>query len=150
MVKLNLLQDDRASIATLQAQLMYTIVLPYLGAAAARAELRRNAPMTGEQRTPVQRDSTPLRELDIKLTDRTIRALKATRESPGDNSREVARRCGISDQGQASKLLARLERHGLIENLSQDEKSSAPKEWHILPLGERLLRTADTEWLRLT
>jgi DNA-binding MarR family transcriptional regulator len=36
----------------------------------------------------------------------------------GVSNREIGEYAGINDQGQVSKLLARLEEHGLVENTS--------------------------------
>ena len=52
----------------------------------------------------------------MRLTYRTVRVLSVIGEAPGASNREVAEGSGIADQGQISKLLARLERLQLIEN----------------------------------
>ncbi len=59
--------------------------------------------------------SDPLRELGIRLTYRTVMVLMAVAAHPGSSNRMVADEAGISDQGQISKLLRRLEGLGLIE-----------------------------------
>jgi DNA-binding MarR family transcriptional regulator len=58
----------------------------------------------------------------MPLTYRTSRVLAAIAAQPDASNREVADAAGISDQGQVSKLLARLENLGLIHN---------PGEWHV-------------------
>ncbi len=52
----------------------------------------------------------------MRLTYRTMRVLLAVAAHPGGSNRQVADGPGISDQGQISKLLARLHGLGLIEN----------------------------------
>ena len=87
---------------------MAVVVLPYQG----HAQAQKGAPQTGPQiRTknpPRRRD--PLEGLDMRITYRTVRVLMAIAERPGASNRLVAAEAaGISDQGQISKLLARLE-----------------------------------------
>jgi DNA-binding MarR family transcriptional regulator len=76
----------------------------------------------------------------MRLTYRTVRVLTAIREHPGASNREVADGAGIADQGQISKLLARLERLELIENVDQAQSKGAPNEWCLTERGERVER----------
>ncbi len=99
-------------VTPLLGQLMAIVVLPYRGAQAAERELRRRAPRA---RRPAMASLDPLRELDMRLTYRTVRVLGAVAEHPGASSRRVADASGIADQGQISKLLRRLEGLGLID-----------------------------------
>ena len=141
----------------LAGPLMSAIVLPYLGAAAATRELRRpasRAPRAG----PADRDGSanangsasvnPLHDLDMRITYRTLRVLSAVaalgeRGSPPSN-REVAEGAGIADQGQMSKLLARLQRLGLwIEN-RRGRTAAEPfrgerNRWALTARGERVI-----------
>jgi AcrR family transcriptional regulator len=106
--------DERhAPLIGLTAQLMSMIVLPYLGAAAARRELDRPAPQRAPQRAV---GIASLRGLDMRLTYRTIRVLTAVGDRPGASNREVAVASGVADQGQISKLLRRLQELGLVHN----------------------------------
>jgi DNA-binding MarR family transcriptional regulator len=57
-----------------------------------------------------------LRDLEMRLTYRTVRVLSAIANDPGSSNRSLGDAAGIGDQGQVSKLLARLQRLGLIEN----------------------------------
>ena len=83
----------------------------------------------------------------VRLTYRTLLVLRALgsqdAEAPGMSNRDVANAAGIADQGQASKLLARLSRHGLIVN----ERSSAHRDgernaWRLTERGMRVERAA--------
>ena len=56
-------------------------------------------------------------ELPIRATHRTTLVLRAIARAPYSNNREVAQAAGLADEGQTSKLLARLERQGVIENV---------------------------------
>lgn len=126
------------SFTALAAPLMAMIVHPYLGAAAARRESVRPAPKPGTAPAAALVPD-PLRGLDMRLTYRTMRVLTAVADRPGSSNRQVGRAAEIDDQGQVSKLLARLRRHGLIEN--GEEKSPArgePNAWRLTPRGEEV------------
>jgi AcrR family transcriptional regulator/DNA-binding MarR family transcriptional regulator len=147
----SLLRGEHRPLTDLQSELAGTIVLPYLGRAAARRERARPvlAPQSG---TPVRRTSTPLTTVDrdplqgipIRMTYRTARVLECIAEQPGVSNREVADRAGISDQGQISKLLARLQRLGLAANMGIEDSRGAPNAWRLTPLGEQLTRRLRT------
>jgi AcrR family transcriptional regulator len=128
------LSDDKAGLVDLTRALMSMIVLPYLGPAAARRELARPAPPTPPRPvTAVGPD--PLRELGTRLTYRTVRVLLAVAATPGGSNRQVADESGIADQGQISKLLARLHGLGLIENTGAGHVRGAPNAWVLTDRG---------------
>jgi AcrR family transcriptional regulator len=118
--------------------LMEMIVLPYQGRAAAAREASRRAP---RRRRIVQRHGDPLRELDMRLTYRTVRVLLAIAEHPGASNRQVADAADVADQGQISKLLARLEHLGLIENSGVGPASGEPNAWHLTAKGQEIEHT---------
>jgi DNA-binding MarR family transcriptional regulator len=86
-----------------------------------------------------------LRELDVRLTYRTGRVLTAVAElggrGSGPSNREIADAAGISDEGQISKLLKRLEGLGLIENHGPGHPSGMPNAWQLTAKGTELQRT---------
>ena len=53
----------------------------------------------------------------------------------GPSNREVADRAGIQDPGQVSKLLARLERLGLLANTGGGHVKGEPNAWALTPRG---------------
>jgi AcrR family transcriptional regulator len=123
-------------LASLLGALMSIIVLPYLGPRAANRELARPVPAAEVSRDrPRAARGDLLDGLDMRLTYRTMRALVAIAEQPGASNREVARACGIVDQGQISKLLSRLERLALIDNQGEGQRRGAPNAWHLTPRG---------------
>jgi AcrR family transcriptional regulator len=128
-----LLANDHGSLVSLTNQLMGIVVLPYLGAAAARRELDRPVPTASK--VPVTVECDPLRELEMRLTYRTVRVLMAVAADPGSSNRAVADGAGIADQGQISKLLARLHGLGLIDNNGAGPKSGVPNEWTLTTKG---------------
>jgi AcrR family transcriptional regulator/DNA-binding MarR family transcriptional regulator len=134
-------ERSRQPYLALHGSLMSMIVLPYLGARVASRELERSAPAVARRdaaEQPVTRD--PMAGLDMRLTYRTVRVLSAIAERPRASNREVADGAGIADQGQISKLLARLQGLGLIENVDRLLAKGAPNEWRLTERGERVER----------
>jgi AcrR family transcriptional regulator len=118
----------------LTGPLMSMIVLPYLGGVAARRELARPVPRPPHKLVAVV-GLDPLRELGMRLTYRTVRVLMAVAAQPGGSNRQVADGSGIGDQGQISKLLARLHGLGLIENTGVGTVRGAPNSWVLTDHG---------------
>jgi AcrR family transcriptional regulator/DNA-binding MarR family transcriptional regulator len=146
-----LLRGEREPLSGLLGVLMAMIVLPYLGSAAARREQARPlpSPTTGEPATQdvgetlgVERD--PWQELSIRLTYRTARVLEVVAEHPGTSNRRVGEHAGITDQGQVSKLLARLERVGLLANTGEGHATGRPNAWELTPMGAQVAQTINT------
>jgi AcrR family transcriptional regulator/DNA-binding MarR family transcriptional regulator len=140
-----LLQREPAPLRDLQGELMAMIVLPYLGSVAASRECKRSAPEPGRHvdvglsrhaASTGQEDA--LRGVPMRLTYRTARVLSAIAQAPGASNRLVAERAGVCDQGQVSKLLARLRRIGLLENAGDGQTKGEQNAWHLSPLGERV------------
>jgi AcrR family transcriptional regulator len=121
------------SLLELTGGLMSMFVLPYLGPAAARKEFGRPVP---ERRAIAHADhGDPLRDVGMRLTYRTMRVLNSVAESPGASNREVGRAAGLEDQGQISKLLARLQRLELIQNTRSATARGAPNAWDLTERG---------------
>jgi AcrR family transcriptional regulator len=123
--------------------LMSMIVVPYEGRAAAERELGRQSPLKhglGAKRTP-----DPLRDLGMRLTYRTICVLMAVAANPGGSNRMVASRAGVADQGQISKLLARLQGLGLIENTGAESARGEPNAWVLTTKGWDVHGAINTE-----
>ena len=74
----------------------------------------------------------------FRLTVRTHLVLTAVAEHTGPSSREIAEAAGVRDEGQISKLLARLQDRGLIHNTAR-ASAGVPKAWQLTPQGEALL-----------
>lgn len=121
----------------LLGELMGMIVLPYLGQAVASKELTRLAPRLSIECDRAS-DGHPLQGLNMRLTYRTLRALAAIGERPGSSNRSVADIAEISDQGQVSKLLARLQDIGLIENTGDGHSRGSPNAWQLTTRGRQV------------
>ena len=137
-----MLRGKREPLSSLLGELMSMIVLPYLGSAAARREQARALPERPPEArvTPGRRQSEhdPLQDIPMRLTYRTTRVLACIAEQPGVSNRTVAEHAGVSDQGQISKLLARLGRLGLVENTGNGHAKGEPNAWTLTPLGEQV------------
>jgi AcrR family transcriptional regulator len=129
--------ERRDSLLELTGSLMDMIVLPYLGPAAAQKENSRPVPERRSRPRAASRD--PLRDLEMRLTYRTVRVLLSIAALGGRGSspsnREVGTAAGIDDQGQISKLLSRLEKLGLIENSGAGQVRGAPNAWALTKKG---------------
>jgi AcrR family transcriptional regulator len=125
--------EHRGSLLELTGPLMGMIVLPYLGPAAAQKEAASPTPERRSRRRAANSD--PLRDLDMRLTYRTVRVLLSIASAPDSSNREVGAAAGIDDQGQISKLLSRLEKLGLIENSGAGQVRGAPNAWGLTKKG---------------
>jgi AcrR family transcriptional regulator/DNA-binding MarR family transcriptional regulator len=140
-----LLNGERAPLTDLHGELVGMIVLPYLGSAAASRERKRSAPRSTTPTTPGAslsgraRLEDPLREVPMRLTYRTARVLKAAAEYPGASNRQIGEQADLHDQGQISKLLARLQRLGLLTNTGEGQARGERNAWQLTPLGERVI-----------
>jgi AcrR family transcriptional regulator len=83
--------------------------------------------------------------LDTRLTNRTLEVLAAIHAHPGSSNREIASRAGNVDQGQMSKLLARLARLGLVHNAAAVQPSGAPNAWSLTAKGLAIERAASAD-----
>jgi AcrR family transcriptional regulator len=118
--------------------LMGMIVLPYEGPAAAAREASRPAPRARPR--PVRARSNPLEGLEMRLTYRTVQVLDAIATLPGASNRQVAAAAGVADQGQISKLLARLKHVGLVRNDGVGPARGEPNAWRLTARGEEVHR----------
>ena len=148
-----LLRGEREPLTSLFGPLMGMIVLPYLGPAVARREQERSVPV-GVTVPGVAYDVTSigtasglgngndvLAGLPMRLTYRTARVLETIAECPSVSNRLVGECAGISDQGQISKLLARLERLGLVQNVGEGHRAGEANAWRLTSAGVRIAQS---------
>jgi AcrR family transcriptional regulator/DNA-binding MarR family transcriptional regulator len=133
---------EQSPLIELHGELMSLILLPYMGASVAAKELRRPVPPPRPRATPLApmpMGQPALEGQGARLTYRTVRVLRAIVELPAASNREVAERAGIVDQGQISKILARLESQGLLVNRGGDGPArGTPNAWWLTERGEAL------------
>jgi AcrR family transcriptional regulator len=146
IVYARLLRGEREPLTDLLGELMGMIVLPYLGPAAARREHARPAPAApaGAPRVPASSGPAagdPLEGVRMRLTYRTARVLDCIAECPGASNRMVGDYAGVADPGQISKLLARLERVGLLANTGEGHTKGEPNAWALTAKGEQVAQS---------
>ena len=147
-----LVRGERQPLKNLQGELMAMVVAPYLGSAAARTERDRPAPPPlavpassagvdgGIARgATVSAERDPLHGVSMRFTYRTACVLEAVAAEPGMSNRGVGNAAGIPDPGQLSKLLARLQGLGLVENTAPPRRGAA-NAWKLTPEGEQVAR----------
>ena len=139
--------EHSGALSGLLGELMSLIVLPYLGPAAARSE-RQRAVSQSPPGLAVQKSvrnaapgGDPLGALPMRLTYRTARVLDSVAANPGASNSSVAAHAGISDQGQVSKLLARLKGLGLLTNAGEGHSKGEPNAWQLTPTGVQVRRS---------
>jgi AcrR family transcriptional regulator len=141
-------QPDARPLVELLNPLMGMIVLPYLGLAAARKELDRPVPVPsagakGSNGYVPAPASDPFRGLPIRITFRTVRVLATIGQLGGrgvdPSNREIGQHAGVTDQGQMSKLLRRLEKAGLIENHGLGQVRGEANAWRLTAQGQGVL-----------
>ncbi len=154
VIRTSMLERDGGKLVELAPSLMAFIVAPYLGLAVARAESDgegardaqglANAPARS-RREELARAGAISRaaELPIRATHRTTLVLRAIARAPYSNNREIAQAAGLVNEGQASKLLARLERRGVIENVGVGAARGEPNAWLLTASGQRAVELID-------
>jgi AcrR family transcriptional regulator len=127
--------------------LMSFIVEPYRGPAAARGELERPPPQASDSQRWTG-DTDLWVESGLRMTYRRIRVIDAIASRPGLSNAQVAERAGISDEGQVSKLLARLQAAGVAEKVDEGRQRGGRNAWHLTPRGKRLAKGTGRETSR--
>lgn len=107
---------------------MNSIVRPCLEDAAAQVGLAG---------APASQESAPVVKLPVRATHRTIEVLRAIASAPRSSNRQIAEIAGLADEGQTSKLLGRLERQGVIENVGFGSARGEPNAWLLTGSGRR-------------
>lgn len=142
-------QRPDGRLIELTSPLMSMLVLPHDGPAAARREAQRPAPVPpaglhSGPRSVVFR-SDPIKDAGMRLTYRTMRVLCAIGEQPGSSNRRIGALAEIGDQGQVSKLLARLQRTGLIANSARGASRGEANAWTLTPTGRQVTNRINSQ-----
>ena len=159
VIRAQMLGGDGAPLVGLAPSLMSFMVRPYLGQVAANAELEgRPSGLDGRPSRGVEeRSSVPgvtraaelsrVAALPVRATHRTTLVLRAIAQTPYSNNREIADAAELNDEGQASKLLARLERQGVIENVGLGAARGEPNAWLLTSSGRRAVELLDASYV---
>jgi AcrR family transcriptional regulator len=151
VIHARLLGVDGGPLVGLLGGLMAMIVLPYRGRDAAAEQLQIG--QADPRPRPVERprvsglSGRASGDFEFRPTLRTFTVLSTIAERPGLNNRKVSERAGVSDQGQMSRLLWRLEDQGLVENTGGYAQGT-PKAWSLTALGEQALQQASSSHVR--
>jgi AcrR family transcriptional regulator len=143
ILRARLLRGRESSLTPLANELTAIVLTPYLGPAAAASELARAATSeaAGGERE-IEREA--FAGLQMRLTHRTVSVLRAIADLEGDgdgpSNAQIARRAGIADAGQTSKLLARLAQRGLIVKRRRPGRRGDANSWRLTPEGAELER----------
>ncbi len=143
IVHSRLLEADACALSELAGPLMSVLLQLY------REDARHERPPRPQPRVKPSVTSMPeaategiFSRQDVRLTNRTLGVLAVLAEGPGASNTEIATRAGVSDQGQMSKLLARLARLGLIRNAVAGQPNGGPNAWGLTSEGAALERAA--------
>ncbi len=135
-------------LSGLLGELSAVVVLPYLGPEVAQRERRRQVPAPvrfADAPQPVlpgvAGGGDPLAGLPLRVTYRTARMLEGVARRPGSSNRQAGEYAGITDPGQISKLLARLQRLGLLENRGAGRVNGAANSWTLTATGVEVARS---------
>jgi len=139
VIHARILDHDQRPLTGLTGPLIAMIVQPYLGPTIAQRELQK--PVSVVQQPVVSRlHADPFRGLPMRLTYRTVRVLCSIADAPGASNKQVARAAGITDEGQTSKLLTRLQRYELIDDAGIGPAKGLPRAWSLTERGEGVLQ----------
>jgi len=150
IVYARLLRRDPEPLRSLIGALSGMIVLPYLGKAATRREQARPVPVLAQDTARAahsggEPDGDPLVGVQMRLTYRTTKVLEGAERHPGASNRQLADYAEIHDAGQISKLLARLQRLGLLENRGDQARSKGePNAWILTRKGQHVAQSIST------
>jgi AcrR family transcriptional regulator len=136
MIHARLLGSEEPTLVELLNPLMGMIVLPYLGEAAALRELSRPHPAAGVPTAT----AGMLQKLKLRPTHRIAAILAIIAAEPGLSNVAIARRAGIKDHGQTSRLLARLAGLQLIRTTGGRRSRGAPNAWRLTSRGQEVER----------
>jgi AcrR family transcriptional regulator len=120
----------REPFVELAPSLMAFILVQYPGA---------NANVTTAP-TPARHDAqSQLQRLPVRVTYRTTCVLNAIGDCPGLSNRDIAEAAGLTDEGQTSRLLRRLEARSLVQNVGVGHAYGGANAWLLTAYGQRVL-----------
>jgi hypothetical protein len=130
VLQARMLENPEEAFAELEPSLTAFVTAPYPGSG--------RTPDVGRAGTGNEAAS-PAQRLPVRTTYRTTRVLSAIGDSPGLSNREIADAAGLTDEGQTSRLLRRLDQRGLVENVGLGHTHGGANAWLLTPYGERVL-----------
>jgi AcrR family transcriptional regulator len=134
-----LVEDPIPSLRDLSGSLMAVLVLPFVGEGVARGELARATAVNEPRRKPSPRVPAGSTVSARRLGRRTVAVLSVIADDAPITNRSVARKAGGIDEGQASRLLARLAGLGLIASERPRADHGSANAWRLTRAGADLL-----------
>jgi hypothetical protein len=98
-----------------------------------------SANLDAERKANTNGGDSQLQRLPVRVTYRTTRVLNAIGDSPGLSNRDIAEAAGLTDEGQTSRLLRRLEDRCLVQNVGVGHAYGGANAWLLTAYGERVL-----------
>ena len=95
--------------------------------------------MNAERTANANGAESHLQRLPVRVTYRTTRVLDAIGDSPGLSNRDIADAAGLTDEGQTSRLLRRLEQRNLVQNVGVGHAYGGANAWLLTAYGQRVL-----------
>ncbi len=135
LIRMSMLRQPNTPLVDLAPLLMSSIVVPYLGPGAAKADRRGSADLAAKavSEVPVRAAVVPIRP-----QPHVVLALNVLASTPFSSNPELAAAVGM-DSKQASKALRLFEQRGLIENARPGLAPREPNAWLLTPYGHRVL-----------
>jgi DNA-binding MarR family transcriptional regulator len=135
LIRMSMLRQPNTPLVELAPLLMSSIVVPYLGRGAAKADRRASVDpaAAAESEAPARAAVVPIRPQPHALL--VLRLLAST---PLSSNREIGLTTGM-DSKQISKAVRLFEQRGLIENARSGLAPREPNAWLLTPYGDRIL-----------
>jgi hypothetical protein len=130
VLRKRMLEAERKPFVELAPSLMAFIMAQYPGA---------STKLTAEPTVAANDETSQLQRLPVRVTYRTTRVLDAIGDAPGLSNRDIAEAAGLTDEGQTSRLLRRLEERGLVQNVGVGHAYGGANAWLLTAYGERVL-----------
>jgi len=135
VLEARLRETGESSLVDLVNPLMAMIVLPHHGLPTCVLELTAPLPASPRRKLPAAMPAAP--NSGLRLSQRSLGLLQAVADMPSASNRALAERVGVTDEGQISRMLGRLERHRLVHNRAADR--AGPNAWTLSSKGAQLL-----------
>ena len=130
VLRMRICEGAHEPLVELAPSLMAFIMANYPGS---------SAKLKAEQTADTNYVAQQLQRLPVRVTYRTTRVLKAIGDAPGLSNRDIAEAAGLSDEGQTSRLLRRLEQRKLVQNVGVGHAYGGANAWLLTAYGQRVL-----------
>lgn len=141
LLQRHILADPGRSLMTMLGPLVRAVSVPYIGSSAAQAELEVAERIAERMIADATQSPSPAASgtVELPMAVRNSRSRRAREcvlflaQHPGVSNRQVATAVGIRNHSQASALLARLQREGLLYKIQG--RPGHPNQWSLTTTG---------------